>query len=70
MREGLQCDIQFAGMRASEYVHQVNEAHRRPAIIRWSVVGLLAAILIFAVGHRARVFRTALEVLICGFYCC
>ena len=50
MREGLQSDIQLAGMRASEYVHRVNEAHRRPAIIRWSVVGLLAAILIFAVG--------------------
>jgi len=50
IREGLQCDIQLAGMRASEYVHRVNEAHRRPAIIRWSVVGLLAAILIFAVG--------------------
>jgi hypothetical protein len=50
MREGLQSDIQLAGMRASEYVHRVNEAHRRPAIIRWSVMGLLAAILIFVVG--------------------
>jgi hypothetical protein len=50
MREGLQSDIQLAGMRATEYVHRVNEAHRRPAIIRWSVMGLLAAILIFVVG--------------------
>jgi hypothetical protein len=50
IREGLQSDIQLAGIRASEYVHRVNEAHRRPAVIRWSVVGLLAAILIFAVG--------------------
>ena len=50
IREGLQFDIQVAGMRASEYVHQVNEAHRRPAIIRWVSVGLLAAVVIFAEG--------------------
>ena len=50
MREGLQSDIQLAGMRASEYVHRVNEAHRRPAIIRWVSVGLVAAVAIFASG--------------------
>ena len=50
MREGLQYDIQLAGMRASEYVHRVNEAHRRPAIIRWVSVGLLASVLTFAAG--------------------
>ena len=50
MREGLQSDIQTAGMRASEYVYRVNEAHRRPAIIRWASVGLVAAVAIFALG--------------------
>ena len=35
MREGLQGDIHIAGLKAREYVHEVNEAHRRPAIIRW-----------------------------------
>ena len=50
MREGLQSDIQQAGMRASEYVYRVNEAHRRPAIIRWVSVGLVAAVAIFASG--------------------
>ena len=50
MREGLQSDIQLAGMRASEYVHRVNEAHRRPTIIRWVSVGLVTAAAIFAAG--------------------
>ena len=50
MREGLQGDIQLAGMRASEYVYRVNEAHRRPAVIRWVSVGLVAAVVMFASG--------------------
>ena len=29
MREGLQSDIHMAGLKAREYVHLVNEAHRR-----------------------------------------
>jgi len=37
-------------MRASEYVYRVNEAHRRPAIVRWVSVGLVAAAAIFAAG--------------------
>ena len=50
MREGLQADIQIAGWKAAEYVHKVNEAHRRPAIIRWVSVGLVAAAAILAAG--------------------
>jgi hypothetical protein len=50
MREGLQGDIHIAGLKAREYVHLVNEAHRRPAIIRWVSVGLVAAVAIFASG--------------------
>ncbi len=50
MREGLQGDIHIAGLKAREYVHLVNEAHRRPAIIRWVSVGLVAAAAIFATG--------------------
>ena len=50
MREGLQGDIHIAGLKAREYVHRVNEAHRRPAIIRWVSVGLVAAAAIFASG--------------------
>ena len=36
MQQGLQNDIHVAGLKAREYVHLVNEAHRRPALIRWS----------------------------------
>ncbi len=50
MREGLQADIRSAGLKAREYVHLVNEAHRRPAIIRWVSVGLLAGAALFAAG--------------------
>ncbi len=50
MREGLQGDIHIAGLKAREYVHLVNEAHRHPAIIRWVSVGLVAAAAIFATG--------------------
>ena len=42
MRQGLQNDIHIAGLKARDYVHLVNEAHRRPALIRWSAIGLVA----------------------------
>jgi hypothetical protein len=50
MRQGLQNDIQRAGLKACEFVHLVNEAHRRPALIRWSAVGLAAGALLFGGG--------------------
>jgi len=46
MREGLQGDIHIAGLKAREYVHLVNEAHRRPAMIRWIAVGLAAGVVL------------------------
>lgn len=50
MRQGLQNDIHIAGLKASEFVHLVNEAHRRPALIRWSAMGIVAAALLFGGG--------------------
>jgi hypothetical protein len=50
MQQGLQSDIHVAGLRAREIVHLVNEAHRRPALIRWSALGLLAGVLLFGAG--------------------
>jgi hypothetical protein len=50
MRQGLQNDIHIAGLKAREIVHLVNEAHRRPALIRWSAVGLMAGALLFGGG--------------------
>ena len=48
MQRGLQNDIHIAGLKAREIVHLVNEAHRRPALIRWSAVGLVAGALLSA----------------------
>ena len=50
MQAGLQSDIHVAGLKAREIVHLVNEAHRRPALIRWSAAGLLAGALLFGGG--------------------
>jgi hypothetical protein len=50
MRQGLQNDIHIAGLKAREYVHLVNEAHRRPSLIRWSAAGLLAGAFLFGSG--------------------
>ena len=50
MRQGLQNDIHIAGLKAREYVHLVNEAHRRPSLIRWSAVGLVAGTFLFGGG--------------------
>ena len=50
MRQGLRNDIHAADLKAREIVHLVNEAHRRPALIRWSAVGLIAGALLFGGG--------------------
>ena len=50
IREGLHGDIHVASLKAREYVHQVNEAHRRPALIRWGAAGFMAATLVFGGG--------------------
>ena len=50
MRQGLQNDIHAAGLHAREFVHLVNEAHRRPALIRWAAVGAMSGALLFGGG--------------------
>jgi len=50
MQRSLQNDIHIAGLKAREIVHLVSEAHRRPALIRWSAVGLVAGAFLFGCG--------------------
>jgi hypothetical protein len=50
MQQGLQNDIHAAGLKAREIVHLVNEAHRRPALIRWAALGLVGGVLLFGGG--------------------
>ena len=41
----------YVGARdVNNAVHLVNEAHRRPALIRWSATGLLTGALLFGGG--------------------
>jgi len=50
MQQGLHSDIHVAGLKAREIVHLVNEAHRRPALIRSSALGLVAGVVLFGGG--------------------
>jgi hypothetical protein len=50
MREGLKSDLQVAGLKATELVHMVHEAHRRPTLARCCALGLMAALLLFGCG--------------------
>jgi hypothetical protein len=50
LQQGLQSDIHVAGLKARQIVHLVNEAHRRPALIRWSALGLMAGVILFGGG--------------------
>jgi hypothetical protein len=50
MRAELQKDIDAAGLKAAHLVYRVDQAHRRPTLIRWSVAGLVSAVALFAAG--------------------
>ena len=50
IRAELRNDIDSAGLKARELVHQVHQAHQRPAMIMWASIGLLCAIALFCSG--------------------
>lgn len=50
MREGLQGDLHIAGLKAREYVHMVNEAHRLSSLLRWASAGLAGGVLLIVAG--------------------
>jgi hypothetical protein len=50
IRDGLQGDIHIAGLKAREYVHMVNEAHRRSSLIRWASAGIVGGVLLLFLG--------------------
>jgi Arc/MetJ-type ribon-helix-helix transcriptional regulator len=50
VRAELQKDIDSAGLKAAHLVYQVDQAHKRPALIRWLAVGLVSAGALFASG--------------------
>lgn len=50
MRAGLHADIHEAGIKAAHLVYMVDQAHRRPAVVRWLSVGLVSAAVLFIAG--------------------
>jgi hypothetical protein len=50
LRHELQKDITLAGAKANEIVFRIEQANRYPGILCWTVVGLLSAVLLLAVG--------------------
>ena len=50
IRSELQRDIALAGARANEIVYRAEQANRHPVMLRWAVVGTLAALALFLMG--------------------
>jgi hypothetical protein len=56
MRAELQKDIDAAGMKAAHLVYKVDQAHKRPAMIRWITVGFSFAVVLLVLGFYVGMF--------------
>ena len=50
IRREIQRDVHAAGLRSGELLNRIHEAHRRPAVLRWTAVGILIAFFLFCSG--------------------
>lgn len=50
MRNSLQTDITLAGAKAHEIVYRIEEANGYPVMVRWTAIGVVFAVLMFALG--------------------
>jgi hypothetical protein len=50
IRAELQKDIDAAGIEAAHLVYKVDQAHKRPTMIRWITVGLSLAVVLLVFG--------------------
>ena len=50
VRRGIQDDLKEADWKARELILQMSRLRSRPALIRWTAVGLIGAVLAFAFG--------------------
>jgi hypothetical protein len=53
IRAELQKDIDAAGMKAAYLVYKVDQAHKRPTMIRWITVGLSLSVALLFFGFYA-----------------
>jgi hypothetical protein len=56
IRAEMQKDIDAAGMKAAYLVYKVDQAHKRPAMIRWIAVGLLSAMVLAGFAFYAGLY--------------
>lgn len=50
LRSELQTDIVLAGAKANEIVYRAEQANRQPVMLRWAVLGTIAALALFLIG--------------------
>ena len=50
MRREIQEDVKEAGWKARELILQISRSNCRPALIRWTAIGILGGILMFIAG--------------------
>src|SRR4051794_22173165 len=46
----LRDDLDAAGLKAAHLVYRVDRAHKRPALIRWAAIGVVAGAALFGSG--------------------
>ena len=56
IRAEMQKDIDAAGMKAAYLVYKVDQAHKRPAMVRWIAVGLLSAMVLVGFAFYAGMY--------------
>ena len=50
VRQAIQNDVKEANWRARELILQMDRSKRRPVVIKWGVIGALAAVFMFVCG--------------------
>jgi hypothetical protein len=50
LRAELRTDIDGAGFKAAHLVYLVDQAHKRPAVVRWLSAGLVSGAILFIAG--------------------
>jgi CHASE3 domain sensor protein len=56
VRNSLQTDITLAGAKANEIIYRIEQANGYPVIVRWSAVGTVLSLLMFAIGMWVGVY--------------
>jgi len=57
IRAEMQKDIEAAGMKAAHLVYQVDQAHKRPAMVLWIAVSLLSTMVLMGFAFYAGMYR-------------